>query len=152
MGFTRYSLGVGAPRVRSPSLFRRLVGLGYRQPAYQLPSVNVQPARDLDDRFKSQTALPSFNLAELRPVNTAALRGGLLTESKFKSAVADSFAKSAGRDTQGSLRLTIVRHAPTPYAPSASHQSLLYACETGPTVLHPCVLTLIIVPPAIRTG
>jgi len=67
-----------------------------RQCRDELPRIDVQPARDLDDRLQSQAPLTTLNLPQLRPVNAASDSGRFLTEPEFEPAHPYTFAEYAG--------------------------------------------------------
>ena len=75
-----------------------------------MSGVDVKAAGDTNDRLKTQTALPAFHLAELRPMYAAESRGGFLTEPEFQSASVNPLAELFGGSVQGGSFGFGVRH------------------------------------------
>lgn len=87
------------------------LSVGERQSADQLSGVDVKALGDTDDRLKTQTALPTFHLAELRPMYAAESRCSLLAQAKFQSASVNSLAELLGGRVYGGSFGFGVRHA-----------------------------------------
>lgn len=90
---------------------QRTLSVGERQFADQLSGVDVKAAGDTNDRLKTQTALPTFHFAELRPMYAAESRGGLLAEPQLKPASVNPLAELFGGSIQGGSFGFGVRHA-----------------------------------------
>lgn len=73
------------------------------QSADEISGIDVEPIGDSDNGLQPETSLASLDLAELRPVDTAADSCGFLTKSKRGATIPDPFPKRPNGLVEGWL-------------------------------------------------